>query len=104
MVHLLTMVKCQLCDDFYHLDCCGIPTNKHESALEMIQLFGWSCKDCRNDHRKIMIKMKQELSSLQQQFDMLLARSLATAESATEGAMTARPTADYTPAVHMETN
>jgi hypothetical protein len=92
----VSMIKCQLCDDFYHIDCCGIPKTKQKQALEMISLFGWSCKECRIDHRQTMIRMKQEISSLQQQLDMLLARSQAAAEGATEGVTIAGAVSGHT--------
>ena len=82
------MVECQQCDDFYHLACCGIPAKKHEIALEMIQLLGWSCKDCRLDNRNFKIKMQEEMSNLQLQLDALLARSLAATEAQSVSATT----------------
>jgi len=53
----MNMVKCDQCDDFYHLACCGLPAKKHEIAFEMILLLGWSCKDCRINNRNFKIKM-----------------------------------------------
>ena len=81
-------IKCQSCEDFHHLICLGVPIDKQESAIEVINLLGWTCHECRNDNRKSFIKMKQDLSSMQTQLDALLARSIAVDESATDGATT----------------
>ena len=83
------MVKCHMCDDFYHLACCGIPAKKHEMALEMIKILGWTCQDCRIDNRKFKIKMQEEISNLQLQLDALLARNLAADENHAVGASSA---------------
>ena len=86
------MIKCQTCEDFYHLKCLGVTTNKYEAVLDTVKLLGWSCKECRVDNRKMMMKMKEELASMQQQLDALLARSLATTDR------TEWPTPDQAPA------
>ena len=98
------MIKCQLCDDFYHMQCLGVTIDKYDAAIEMTNLLGWSCKECRNDHRKSMIKLKEDLSSMQQQLDAMLARSLATAEGTTEGVTADRYNADYPAAVFTKAN
>ena len=66
------MAQCQMCDDFYHLLCCGIPTNKHANALEMIEMFGWSCKACRGDARTQRTQLQADIMELQQQLEMLM--------------------------------
>lgn len=98
------MIKCQLCDDFYHMQCLGVVIDKYAAAIEMTNLLGWSCKECRNDHRKSMIKLKEDLSSMQQQLDAMLARSLATAEGTTGGVTADRYHADYPAAVFAKAN
>lgn len=90
------MTQCEICTQFYHLECCGIPTADHELVLEVIQIMGWTCRACRVDSNMRQSKQNEEISSLksqlevqkqqfasiQQQLDAMLARSLATEENA----------------------
>ena len=47
-------IKCDDCDDFFHLNCSGSSTESNEIHKDCLKLLGWTCHACKLDLRKIL--------------------------------------------------
>jgi hypothetical protein len=72
----VNMIQCDQCDQFYHLICCLVPTDKHDQAAQIITLLGWTCRVCRADFKREFAALKDQLEAMRLQVADLLTTSL----------------------------
>ena len=70
---LKAMIKCESCEHYLHLKCCGIGQIYQESARDLLHLAGWSCRDCRIGKVEKHLAMERALTDLTQQLNSLKA-------------------------------
>lgn len=69
---ITNMIECDLCEQSYHLECCGVTSDKHASTIDVISLLGWSCAACRHDYKVRVNLMYDELTAVKAQVAVLL--------------------------------
>lgn len=57
-------IQCDICEQYYHLVCCGVTESDVDIVLPIVKLLGWCCKACKSDTRKEIIKLKSEMIEL----------------------------------------
>ena len=68
----LNMIQCNECEQFYHLDCCSVPVDKHEATIAVINLLGWMCQACRFDNRRRFKLLMDEMAAMRLQIAHLI--------------------------------
>ena len=57
-------VQSELCEQHYHLRCCGVAYNNVSIALNLAAFTGWTCRSCRSSLRLEVDKLRSDLETL----------------------------------------
>jgi hypothetical protein len=57
-------IQCETCEQYYHLNCCGVAAVDSEGVTSFVAFAGWSCLACRIGVRDEMAKLRTELNEL----------------------------------------
>lgn len=58
-------IKCETCEQHYHLICCGVGESDHVVVKKFIDVLGWSCKICRVDFYEEINKLRKDITKLE---------------------------------------
>lgn len=64
-------LHCPVCDQYYHLSCCGVDATLDTKYLvSIIAVLGWTCNACRNDNITELRALRKDLMSLRAKLNL----------------------------------
>jgi len=76
-------IRCEECDNLYHLACLVVDPSQHFSAVSFVNLLGWTCRSCRFDQQTHLKTLKAELFALKEVLKKLCNKKSKGSESRT---------------------
>lgn len=87
-------IQCEMCDQFHHLECCGVEPEMAEGVSKFVTFMGWSCRACRMDYLRDFKRMKADIDSLKSELKSRSIRSDSTNLASVTNATPAESSAD----------
>ena len=78
-------LRCDTCDQFYHLACCGVGEDGAVGVLKHVDLFGWTCKICRDETISELLKLRHDFTCLESHVKALSAPNNSNPQSMSPG-------------------
>lgn len=68
-------IQCEICNQFHHLECCGVDAEVADGVKAFVTFMGWSCRACRSDNMREFRRMRDDIDSLRADITSRLNRS-----------------------------
>lgn len=65
-------IRCESCDQVFHLKCCGVIEKDNEIVTNLIDLLGWTCKACREQTLEELDQLRVELAAVDSKLQTLM--------------------------------
>lgn len=59
-----TSISCDMCNQHYHLNCCGVTPDDAAGMQKLILTLGWNCKACRSDIIRELRSLRAEVNNI----------------------------------------